>query len=53
MRLALSICVFVSFIQLVDEAQFLIMIFFLFAADPVAALFGTAIVALTNIYASL
>ena len=53
MSLELSICVFISFIQFVNEAQFLIMIFFLFAADPVAAVFGTAIVALTNIYASL
>ena len=50
MFLALFICVsFISLIQLVNGAQFLIIIFFLlfrFAAVPV---FGTVIVALTSI----
>ena len=53
--LALSICVlFILLIQLVNGAQFLIIIFFLlFAAAPPAAVFGTVIVALVSIYASL
>ena len=39
---------------MVNGVQFLIAIFFLlFAAAPAAAVFGTVIVALTSIYASL
>ena len=52
MSLALSVCVlFISLMQLVNEAQFLIIIsFIMFAAAPAAALFGTVIVALTSTY---
>ena len=40
--------------QLVNGAQFLIRMFFLlFLADAAAAVFGTVIVALASIYASL
>ena len=55
MPLALSICVlFIPLLQLVNETQFLIIIFFLlFATTPTSAVFGTVIVALTSIYASL
>ena len=55
MSLTLTIYVlFISLVQLVNGAQFLIIIFFiLFAAAPAAAVFGTVIVALTSIYASL
>ena len=55
MSLTLTIyALFISLVQLVNGAQFLIIIFFiLFAAAPAAAVFGTVIVALTNIYASL
>ena len=53
--LALSIRVlFISLLQLVTGAQFLIIIFFLFfASAPAAAVFWILIVALTRIYASL
>ena len=53
MFLALSICVlFISLMQLVNRAQFLIYLYFLyiFAAAPATAVFGTVIVALTGIY---
>ena len=55
MSLALSICVLYNLdMQLVNGAQSLIIIFFLlFAAVLAAAVFGTIIVALTSIYASL
>ena len=55
MSLTLTIyALFISLVQLVNGAQFLIIIFFiLFAAAPAAAVFGTVIVALTSIYASL
>ena len=51
--LALSIRVlFISLMQLVTGAQFLIIIFFLlFASAPAAAVFWILIVALTRIYA--
>ena len=40
--------------QLVNEAQFLIIMFFLlFAAASTTAVFGTVTVALTSLYASL
>ena len=54
MSLALSICVsFVSFMQSINGAHFLIIIFFpLFRAAAVPVL-GTVIVSLTSIYASL
>ena len=53
MYLALSICVlFISVIQLVNGAQFLIIRFFLLFAAA-AAVFTTVRVALTIIYASL
>ena len=53
--LALSICVlFISLMQLVNGAQFLIIVFFLFYAPAQAStVFGTVIVALTSVYASL
>ena len=51
MSLALSICVlFISLMQLVNEAQCLIIIFFLLF---IAAVFGTVKMALASIYASL
>ena len=54
MSLALSICaLFISLMQSLNGAQFLIIMFFLlfrFAAVPV---FGTVIVPPTSIYASL
>ena len=59
MSLALSICIlFIALMQLVNGVQFLIIIFFLLfasaaAAAAAAAVFGTVIVALTSIYASL
>ena len=55
MSLALSIRVlFISLMQLVTGAQFLIIIFFLlFASAPAATVFWILIVALTRIYASL
>ena len=55
MSLALSIRVlFISLMQLVTGAQFLIIIsFLLFASAPPAAVFWILIVALTRIYASL
>ena len=56
MYLALSICVlFISVIQLVNGAQFLIIKFFLLfaAAAAAAAVFATVRVALTFIYVSL
>ena len=53
MSLALSICVlFISLMQFVNGAQFLIF-FTLPAAAPAATVFGSVIVALTSIYASL
>ena len=55
MSLALSTCVlFISLMQLVNGAQFLIILFFLLlAAAPATTVFGTVIVQLTSIYASL
>ena len=55
MSLALSTCLlFISLMQLVNGVQFLIIKFFLlFGFAPSAAVFGTVIVALTSIYASL
>ena len=54
MSLALSICVlFISLMQFVNGAQFLIIFFTLPAAAPAATVFGSVIVALTSIYASL
>ena len=55
MSLALSMCVlFISLMQLLNGAQFLIILFFLlFAAASCAAVFGTVIISLTSIYASL
>ena len=52
MSMALSICVlFISVTQLVNEAQFLIIIFFLlFAAAPAAAMFGIVTFALASKY---
>ena len=52
MYLALSIYVlFISLMQLVNGAQFLIIIFFILFADaPAAAVFGTVIDTLTGIY---
>ena len=53
--LALCICIlFISLMELVNKAQFLVIIFFLsFAAAPAAAVFRTVIVVLTSIYESL
>ena len=53
MSLALSICVlFISLVQLVNGAQFLIIIIFLlFGFTPSDAVFGGVIVALTSIHA--
>ena len=50
MALALSICaLFISLMQLVNEVQFLIIIFFLlFAAAPAAAVFGIVTFALAS-----
>ena len=55
MSLVLSLCVsFVSLIHFVNGAQFLIFIFFLlFAPASAAAMFGTVIIAITNIYTLL
>ena len=57
MSLALSICVlFISLMQLVNRAQFLIIIFFsiaLLTAAPSADAYGTVIVELASIYASV
>ena len=55
MVLALSICVlFISLMQLVNEEQFLIIIFFLlFAAALASAVFETVMSALARIYAPL
>ena len=51
--LALSICVlFISRMQLVNGAQFLIVIFYLLLGFAAAAVFGTFVIALTSIYAS-
>ena len=50
--LALSICVlFISLMQLVNGAQFFIVIFIILFTT--VAVFGTVIVALTSIYTSL
>ena len=53
--LVLSICVFfILLIQVVNGATFLIILFFIFFGfGPSAAMFGTVIVPLTSIYASL
>ena len=54
MSLALSIRVlFISLMQLVNGAQFIITIFFLLFGFAAAAVFGTVIVPFTSIYASL
>ena len=55
MVLVLSICVlYISLMQLVNEEQFLIIIFFLlFAAALASAVFETVMFALARIYASL
>ena len=54
MSLGLSICVlFISLMQLVNGAQFLIIIFFLLFGSTTAAVFETVIIALACIYASL
>ena len=49
-----SQCLAISLMKLTNGAQFLVIIFFLlFAAAQAASVFGTVIVALTNIYALL
>ena len=54
MSLALSITVLIiSLMQLVNGAQFLIIVFFLLFGSAAAAVFGTFIVAFTSLYASL
>ena len=54
MSLALSICVLlISLMQLVNRVQFLIIIFFLLFGFAAAPVFGTVIIALTSMHASL